>query len=122
MLRVEIVDSAETLRIKLEGRLAGNDAEHTRILVWPFAADIQRGTGMTLVVDLTEVMFIDALGEEVLSFWGRLGAQFVATTSYAVDVCERLHLPLGGIGNPVQSTLGSCPKRGQSGPDGKPKN
>jgi hypothetical protein len=122
MLRVEIVDSAETLRIKLEGRLAGNDAEHTRILVRPFAADIQRGTGMTLVVDLTEVMFIDALGEEVLSFWGRLGAQFVATTSYAVDVCERLHLPLGGIGNPVQSTLGSCPKRGQSGPDGKPKN
>jgi len=121
MLRVKIVDSADTLRIKLEGRLAGNNAEHTRILVWPFTAAIQRATGMTFVVDLTEVMFIDALGEEVLSFLGRLGAQFVATTSYAVDVCERLHLPLGGIGNRGQSTLGSCPERGQSGRDGKPK-
>jgi hypothetical protein len=121
MLRVDIVDSADTLRIKLEGRLAGNDAEHTRILMWPIAVAIQPGTGMTLVVDLTEIMFIDALGEEVLSLLGRLGAQFVATTSYAVDVCERLHLPLGGIGNPSQSTLGTCPKRGQSGPDGKPK-
>jgi hypothetical protein len=123
MLRVETVDSADSLRIKLEGRLAGNDAEHTRVLISSLEAAVQRGTDIRLVVDLTEVVFIDALGEEVLSFLGHLGAQFVATTSYAIDVCERLYLPLDGIGNPGQSTLGSSPKRGgPSGPDRKPKN
>ncbi len=104
MLRVDIVDSAGTRRIKLEGRLAGNDAEHTRTIVRPLAAAIDRGADVNLVVDLTEVMFIDALGEEVLSSFGRLGARFIATTSYAVDVCERLHLPVDGIGHPCQGT------------------
>jgi hypothetical protein len=123
MLRVETVDSADSLRIKLEGRLAGNDAEHARIVISSLEAAVQPGTDMGLVVDLTEVVFIDALGEEVLSFLGRLGAQFVATTSYAIDVCERLHLPLDGIGNPRQSALGSFPKRGgPSGLDRNPKN
>ena len=94
MLRVERFDSADALRIKLEGRLAGNDAEHTRTLMWPVASAIERDDEPKVVVDLTEVIFIDAVGEDVLSYWGRLGAQFVATTSYAIDVCERLHLPL----------------------------
>jgi hypothetical protein len=39
------------------------------------------------------VMFIDAIGEQVLLFVKRLGAQFVAETSYSRDVCERLGLP-----------------------------
>ncbi len=56
MLRVEIRDSAETLILKLEGRFAGDDAEHTRTLAARFAA---RGK---LLVDLTEVVFIDAAG------------------------------------------------------------
>jgi len=42
------------------------------------------------------VMFIDAIGEEVLLFVKRLGAQFVAETSYSRDVCERLELPFIG--------------------------
>ena len=97
MLRVEMLDSSGSLRIKLEGRLTGDDAEHAQALT----RDALEGEGDTrLVVDLTDVMFIDALGEEVLSFWGQLGAQFVATTSYAIDVCERLHLPLAGIAPP----------------------
>jgi hypothetical protein len=41
-------------------------------------------------------MFIDAIGEEVLLFVKRLGAQFVAETSYSRDVCERLQLPFIG--------------------------
>ena len=44
-------------------------------------------------------MFIDAIGEEVLLFVKRLGAQFVAETSYSRDVCERLQLPLVGTQN-----------------------
>ncbi|MFZ3370106.1 MAG: hypothetical protein WA239_23550, partial [Candidatus Sulfotelmatobacter sp.] len=45
---------------------------------------------------LTDVMFIDAIGEQVLLFIKRLGAQFVAETSYSRDVCERLQLPFIG--------------------------
>ena len=49
---------------------------------------------MRLVVDLTEITFIDSVGEEVLVFLGRFGAEFVAQTSYTLEICERLHLRL----------------------------
>jgi hypothetical protein len=93
MLRVEICDSAETLILRLEGRFAGDDAEHTRTLAARIAA-----RGKTLV-DLTEVVFVDAIGEEVLSFLGRSGAEFVAPNSYVLDVCERLHLRIAPNGS-----------------------
>jgi len=86
MLRVEIRDSADILILKLEGRFTGDDAEHTRTLTARFA------THAKLLVDLTEVVFIDAAGEEVLSFLGQFGAEFVAPNSYVLDVCERLNL------------------------------
>jgi anti-anti-sigma regulatory factor len=88
MLRVETQKSESALTLKLEGRFSGEGAEHIRTLVT--RCHSERG----LVVDLTEVMFIDAVGEEVLSFLKRLGAQFEAETAYSRDVCERLHLPL----------------------------
>ena len=88
MLRVEICDSAESLILKLEGRFTGDDAEQTRTLAARVAA---RGK---FLVDLTEVAFVDAAGEEVLSFLDRLGAEFVAPNSYVLDVCERLNLPV----------------------------
>ena len=88
MLRAELRDSAETLSVKLEGRFTGSDAEHIRDL-------ITRSTILAkLVVDLAEIVFIDTIWEQVLSLFGRLGAEFVAPTSYVLDVCERLHLPL----------------------------
>jgi len=89
MPRIEIQGSLDTLILKLEGRLTSDDAEHTRTLVTRYLH------GPRLVVDLTDVMFIDSMGEEVLSFFGRFGAEFVVETSYALDVCERLHLHLG---------------------------
>ena len=96
MLRVELSDSPGTLNIKLEGRFTGNDAEHTRDL-------ITRSTILAkLVIDLGEVVFVDAVGEQVLSLFGRLGAQFVASTSYTLDICERLHLPLAQTNGHVQ--------------------
>jgi|SRR5215472_735435 len=93
MLRIEIQRSPDTLILKLEGRLTSHDAEHTRMLV------SRCDPGIRLVVDLAEVTFIDSEGEEVLSFFGRFGAEFVAQTSYTLDVCERLHLRLarGGL-------------------------
>lgn len=97
MLRVDIRESANTLSIKLEGRFTGNDAENARMLI------TRCRDGVRLVVDLTEVTFVDSAGEEVLSFFGLLGAKFIAQTSYALDVCERLHIRLvqdeGAVGN-----------------------
>ena len=92
MLRVEIQASPDTLILNLEGRLTGDDAEQTRTLVMHCLH------GIRLVVDLTEVTFIDAVGEEVLAFFDRFGAEFVAQTSYTLDTCERLHLRLSGDG------------------------
>lgn len=96
MLRVEINDSVNSVRLKFEGRLAGEDARNTRTLLTRWS------DGMALVIDLTEVTFIDSVGEEVLSLFGRFGAKFVAETSYALDVCERLrlHLTHNGVSKP----------------------
>jgi hypothetical protein len=88
MLRVEMHDSVNALILGLEGRFTGEEADHVRTLVMRCHVE------MRLVVDLTEITFIDVIGEEVLGFLNRLGAEFVAGTSYSLDVCERLHLPL----------------------------
>lgn len=101
MLRVEIRDSADTLILELEGRFTGDDAEQTRTLAARCAV---RGK---VLVDLTEVEFIDAAGEEVLSSLGQLGAEFVAPNSYALDVCERLNLRVAPSGSSHLSALGS---------------
>ena len=88
MLRVEMHDSVNASIIRVEGRLTKETADHLRTL------GTRCNTETRLVVDLTELMFVDAVGEDVLSFFKRLGAEFVAETSYPLDVCERLHLPL----------------------------
>ena len=74
--------------MKLEGRFVGEYAEYTRALVTRCKTDLK------LLVDLTEVTAVDTIGEEVLSFVGRLGAEFIAGNIYARYLCERLHLPL----------------------------
>lgn len=88
MLRVITSHSVDILTFKLEGRLTGERAEEVRTLVTRSNAE------MRLIVDITELMFVDVLGEEVLSFLKRLGAIFLAQTAYSLDVCERLNLPL----------------------------
>ena len=65
MLRVETHESPNSLSLKLEGRFTGDDAENTRTLI------THCRDGMRLTVDLTDVTFIDSVGEEVLSFFGR---------------------------------------------------
>ena len=103
MLRVRIEDCPNGLTLKLEGRFTGDDAENTRVLITRFRH------GMRFVLDLTDVTFIDSIGEEVLSFFGRFGAGFVAPTSYTLDVCERLHLRLAR----ASDTSGASPTKGR---------
>ncbi len=90
MLRVQTQELGGALICRLEGRFTGEGAEEVRRLVTRCDSKLQ------LVIDLTDVMFIDAIGEDVLLFVKRLGAQFVAETSYSRDVCERLQLSFIG--------------------------
>src|SRR3974390_2962634 len=106
MLRIEIQGSPDTLILKLEGRLMSHDAEHTRTLVR------HCHQGMRLVVNLTEVTFIDCDGEAVLSFFGLCGEQFVAHTSLSLDARERLQLRLARGG---QQETAAAPGPRQSG-------
>ena len=115
MLRVEICDSAETLILRLEGRFTGDDAEHTRTLAARFAA---RGRAL---VDLTEVVFIDAAGEEMLCFLGQFGAEFVAPNSYVLDVCERLNLRVAPNDNAHLNALTEPPANGEQSRPNKSK-
>jgi hypothetical protein len=106
MLRFEIRNSGETWHVMLEGRLTGADAEHVQIQITRCPVSVK------LVVDLTEVVFIDNVGEQVLSFLGRLGAVFVAPNSYALDVCERLNLSVAPNGIPPETASGSRHREG----------
>ena len=90
MLRVEFQNAANTLTLRIEGRLVGTFAEEARTLVT--RCKIQQ----RLLVDVSEVTYVDAAGEQVLAWLGGIGAEFVADGSYPRDVCERLELPLMG--------------------------
>ncbi len=96
MFRVEMHHGANALVMKIEGQLSGDYAEYTRTLV------TRCNTGMSLVVDLTDVTFADSVGEEVLSLFGRIGVEFIADNAYSRDLCERLTLR---VARPALRTL-----------------
>jgi anti-anti-sigma regulatory factor len=95
MFRVEMHDRANALVMKIEGQLSGDYAEHTGTLM------TRCNTELPLIVDLTDVTFVDSAGEGVLSFFGRLGAEFIADNAYSRDLCERLNLRLSSEENLV---------------------
>jgi hypothetical protein len=88
MLRVECHDIGDTVTLRLEGRLVGEFAKDARDLV------TRRKIPLRLVVNLSEVTFVDLVGEEVLLWLARIGGEFVAENCYPLHVCERLHLPM----------------------------
>ena len=88
MFRAEIQWLAGGSTLKMEGRLVRDWAAQARSLVTKDV--IPEG----LIVDLTDVSYIDSAGEDLLKWLGSIGAQFAARNVYAVYVCERLHLPL----------------------------
>ncbi|MGB8731722.1 MAG: hypothetical protein WCC99_10790 [Candidatus Sulfotelmatobacter sp.] len=86
MFRAEILWLANGPTLKMEGRLVGEWAEQARYLVTTDL--VPKG----LIVDLTEVSYVDSAGERLLSWLGSVGAVFVASGVYAPAVCERLGL------------------------------
>ena len=87
MLRIEVEDSDNALTLILQGRLVGEQAVNARGLLLT-----RYRPGMRLVVDLREVTFVDAAGEDLLFSFGGFDAEFIADTSYSRYICERLHL------------------------------
>ena len=97
MLRVQFHDETDLLRMRIEGRFVAQFAEELRDLI------SRRRIPSRFIVDVSDVIFVDDTGEAVLSWLGRLGANFVAESAYSCDVCERLRLLLV-----VQPDLQQC--------------
>jgi anti-anti-sigma regulatory factor len=75
MLRVTIHDSAVEVRFQLEGRLAGAWVQEAA-LCWETAQS--KIAGRPVVVDLEDVEFVDAEGEQLLAAMHRDGAKLRA--------------------------------------------
>ncbi len=86
MFRAEIQWLANGPTLKLEGKLVADWAEQARCLVTKDV--VPEG----LIVDLTEVSYIDSMGEQLLKWLASVGAVFVAGSVYAIAVCDRLRL------------------------------
>ena len=87
MFRAEIQWLASGPTLKLEGKLVADWAEQARCLV---TKDV---LPKDLIVDLTEVSYVDAVGEQLLKWLASIGAVFIAGSVYAIAVCDRLRLP-----------------------------
>ena len=86
MFCAEIQWLASGPTLKLEGSLVADWAEQARSMV---TSDIlPKG----LIVDLTDVTYIDSVGEELLIWLASVGARFVAGNVYAIGMCDKLDL------------------------------
>ena len=83
MLAAEIRWLASGPTLKMKGTLDRDWAAQARSLVRKDV--IPAG----LLVDLTEVSYIDTAGEDLLKWLASMGAEFTVDDIYAVHVCER---------------------------------
>lgn len=106
MLRMEFYELPNCMKMRIEGRFVHEFAEHARTLVG------QSIVPSKLVVDLSEVSFVDTVGEEVLLWFKNIGVRFAAESAYSRDVCERLQLPMEAGESPdSQNGRGTPPRR-----------
>jgi len=87
MLRVTTQNDAKATRLKIDGRLAGAEVHelenHWRTLT-------SARTHSPIVVDLTEVTFVDEAGKELLAEMHRHGDKFVAPSLMMRAVVEEI--------------------------------
>lgn len=88
MFRAEFCQLTNDPTLKLQGRLVGPWAEQARTLL------IDDSVPKDLIVDLTDVSYVDSVGEQVLDWFRSIGARFTAEATYAAFICEQLNLPL----------------------------
>ena len=88
MFRISFKENQTVVTMQIVGRFTSNFAEEAKQLI------ARRNMPADLVVDLSDVTFADSAGEETLSWLSGIGAKFIAESSYALFLCERLGLPL----------------------------
>ena len=88
MFRAKINQLSSGTTLKMEGSLVGAWAEEAKSLVT--SGPVPKG----LIVDLTDVSYIDSIGEQLLAWLASVGASFMAKAVYAASLCERLQLPV----------------------------
>jgi hypothetical protein len=104
MFRAEMQWLASGPTLKLEGKLVADWAEQARCLV------IKDVLPEGLIVDLTEVSYVDSVGEQFLKWLASVGAVFTPGSVYAFAVRDRLRLP------PMRGIAERCKRRhGSSG-------
>ncbi len=87
MLKITVNDETEAVRIRLEGRLTGpwvSELERCWCTVCPSVR--QRH----LVLDLTDLEFVDAAGKYLLALMQSRGAEFAACTMTMRDLVEEI--------------------------------
>ncbi|MGO9937534.1 MAG: hypothetical protein ACLPH3_07665 [Terracidiphilus sp.] len=87
MFRAEIRWLANGPTLKMEGRLVGDWAEQAGLLL------TKEVVPQGLIVDLSDLSYVDSMGEQLLKWLAGVGAEFVAGNVYAACICERLRLP-----------------------------
>lgn len=112
MLRIEFKEAGNAMTIRMEGRFVARFAEDARELVARCTYPSK------VVVDLSEVSFVDVVGEDVLTWMSRIGVKFVAENAYSLNVCERLHLSLAR--NPARCSPSTTQRRSQILPTRRP--
>lgn len=88
MFRAELKQLVDGAMLKMEGRLVGEWAREAKSLL--SCGPVPK----RLLVDLTDVSYVDVVGEQVLTWLRSIGARFVAKAVYAAAVCKRLNLPV----------------------------
>jgi hypothetical protein len=105
VLRMEFYELPHCMKLRMEGRVVQDFAEHARTLIGDSPLPSK------LIVDLSDVNYVDAVGEEVLLWFKKIGVTFTAESAYSLHVCERLQLP-------VESQLSASSHSGHHGTRG----
>ncbi len=90
MFRIEFYEMPDRINVRVEGRFVGDFAEHARLLIAKSEAPSR------FVVDLSDVSYIDEVGEQVLIWFNEIGVRFTADSLYSRGICEHLQLPMDG--------------------------
>ena len=87
MLRITVHDSPAVLRFQLEGKLIGPWVAELR-QSWLTAQSVR--AGRQVVIDLSDVAFIDESGKELLREFCECGANFVACEPLTRAIVEQV--------------------------------
>lgn len=94
MLKITILDSAQELRFRLEGRLAGPWVNELR-QCWQTAESTT--SGRRTVADLQDVDFIDDQGQSLLAEMHRKGVQLEAVTPLIQALVQECKIRCGTV-------------------------